>query len=68
MHSLRFDSEYWRGRAGEARTIAEQMAQAALKQRMLRIAADYDQRAKLCEEQANIKEQYNLPDIQPAPG
>ena len=44
--------EFWRFRAGEARTIADDMNDAEAKGIMLRIADDYERIAKLCEEGA----------------
>jgi hypothetical protein len=40
------DSEYWRTRAEEARTLADKMSDEESKQAMLRIASDYDRLAE----------------------
>jgi hypothetical protein len=44
------DPEYWRKRAEEARTLAEQMAEAHTKSLMLGIAASYEKIAKWAEQ------------------
>jgi hypothetical protein len=44
--SLLEDPDYWRRRAEEARTIAEQMENPEAKQTMLEIAAGYDRMAQ----------------------
>jgi hypothetical protein len=44
------DPEYWRKRAEEARTLAEQMAEARTKSLMLGIAASYEKIAKWAEQ------------------
>jgi hypothetical protein len=43
------DPEYFRGRAEEARTMAEQMFDAAAKLTMLQIAESYEELAKRAE-------------------
>jgi hypothetical protein len=40
------DSEYWRTRAEEARTLADKMSDEESKEAMLRIASDYDRLAE----------------------
>jgi DNA-binding ferritin-like protein len=44
------DPDYWRKRAEEARTLAEQMAEAHTKSLMLGIAASYEKIAKWAEQ------------------
>jgi hypothetical protein len=44
------DPEYWRVRAKEVRTMAEDMADPAFKQKMLEIAASYEHLAKRAED------------------
>jgi hypothetical protein len=44
------DPEYWRKRAEEARTLAEQMVEAHTKSLMLGIAVSYDKIAKWVEQ------------------
>ena len=46
MTSFFNDPERWRNRAEKARSLADQMNDAAFKQMMLRIAADYDRLAE----------------------
>jgi hypothetical protein len=40
------DPEHWRGRAEEARTVAEQLSDAESKRTILRIANDYERMAE----------------------
>jgi DNA-binding ferritin-like protein len=44
------DPEYWRKRAEEARTLADQMSEARTKAIMLEIAASYEKIAKWADE------------------
>jgi hypothetical protein len=44
------DPEHWRGRAEEARAIAEQMQDMPSREAMLRIAKDYERLAKRAEQ------------------
>jgi hypothetical protein len=46
------DSEHWRKRAEETRTLANQMNDETSKQTMVRIAADYDHLAERAEARA----------------
>jgi hypothetical protein len=45
------DPTHWRGRAAEARAVAEKMTDSASQKMMLNIAADYDRLAEHTEEQ-----------------
>ena len=47
--------EFWRFRAEEVRTIADDMKAGEPRAIMLRIAEDYDRIAKLVEQQAQVK-------------
>ena len=52
MQKVRFwDPEHWRFRAGEARTVADQMTHEDARTIMRRIANDYDRLAKVAEGQ-----------------
>ena len=52
MQKVRFwDPQHWRFRAEETRTVADQMTHEESRTIMRRIALDYDQLAKLAEEQ-----------------
>ena len=44
--SLLDDPEHWRGRAEEARSVADQLSDAESKRMMLRIVADYERLAE----------------------
>ena len=44
------DPAHWRQRADEARRMAEQLSDPAVKQALLDVAASYDRLAKLAEE------------------
>ena len=46
------DPTYWRRRAEEARRMADQLPDPETKQRMLEIAASYEELAKIAEAQA----------------
>jgi hypothetical protein len=46
------DPEHWRQRAGEARSVAEQMNEPQSKEAMLRIAKDYERLAERAEQRA----------------
>lgn len=46
------DPAHWRQRAGEARTIAEQMNDPQSKESMVRIAKDYERLAERAEQRA----------------
>ena len=48
----RLDAAHWRDRAEEARSLAEQMTDPESRERMLRIAADYDKLAERAAERA----------------
>jgi hypothetical protein len=43
------DAKYWREQAEEARTVADKLTDPDSKRRMLRIAADYKELARLAE-------------------
>ena len=47
--------DYWRGRAEEARTIADQLRDPQAKRGMLRVAEGYDHLADRYEARARIK-------------
>jgi hypothetical protein len=46
------DPEHWRQRAGEARSVAEQMNEPQSKEAMLRIAKDYERLAERADQRA----------------
>jgi DNA-binding ferritin-like protein len=50
VSNVTHDPDYWRKRAEEARTLAEQMAEAHTKSLMLGIAASYEKIAKWAEQ------------------
>jgi hypothetical protein len=50
------DPKHWRRRAEQARTLAEQMSDAASKKMMLDIAKDYERLAEKAEQSAKKKE------------
>lgn len=45
FHGLRLDAAHWRGRALEARALAEQIPDPKVQQQMLKVAASYDKLA-----------------------
>jgi hypothetical protein len=47
--AARSDPEYWRGRAEEARTLAEEMNSAETRRMMLEIADNYEKIAAIAE-------------------
>jgi hypothetical protein len=49
------DPEHWRQRAEEARVLAEQMSDAASREKMLGIAKDYERLAERAEQRAQEK-------------
>jgi hypothetical protein len=51
--SILDDPEHWRGRAEEARTVAEQLTDPIAKAMMLRIAEDYDRIADHAQQRAS---------------
>jgi hypothetical protein len=52
MPSPTYDSAHWRQKADEARRMAEQLADLEAKQRMLEIAAAYEQLVKIADARA----------------
>jgi len=48
----RFTPEYWRNRAEEVRAVAEEMKDPEARERLLRIAADYEHLARRAQERA----------------
>jgi hypothetical protein len=51
------DPKHWRHRAAEARAMAESLSDPEAKQQMLKVAADYEKRAKRAEERSAGVEQ-----------
>jgi hypothetical protein len=49
MMAPKLSAEYWRGRAEEARTLAEEMHSPETRRQMLEIAAGYDRLAQWAE-------------------
>jgi predicted Rossmann-fold nucleotide-binding protein len=61
------DPKYWRGRAKEARTVANEMTDPDAKRRMLRIVDDYEELARRAErrlKQQQQQQQQQQPKIQ----
>jgi len=55
--SILNDPEHWRGRAEEARSIADQLTEPESKRTMLRIAGDYERLAEHAERRARRQSQ-----------
>jgi hypothetical protein len=53
------DPEHWRKRAKETRAIADKMNDPRAREKMLKIADDYDRLGKQAEERANRPPQSN---------
>ena len=51
------DRDYWRDRAKEKRTLAERMKDQLAKEKMLRIARDYEELAQRAEERSKSTSQ-----------
>jgi len=49
------DPEHWRKRAKETRTVADRIFDNEFKERMLRIADEYDRLARRAEERLGLK-------------
>jgi hypothetical protein len=58
-HPIIDDPKHWRGRAEEARTLADQIADPTSRTMMLRIADDYERLAERAEQRLQRSPQQN---------
>ena len=61
MASLLCDMNLWLEHAKEVRALCEVISDPEEKEQMLVVAAGFDRIAELAQEQATLKEQYQLP-------